>query len=207
MKLQRDLSRLANIQDERNQVCRLTVRTTSAGFAMPHPPPLAAAPAPAPAVTNLLCEPCMASCGALSLQGPNAYLSGQDILPQVSICASAALLRSICPRTLPCSQDLRDARLCRHPVAVKGLPLLMVCCVFLQAMQLQDGMPLACASGYCIPQQRPDLLQVCAAGTGRDLPGPTAQAGQPAAAPTAQAGRRLLAWVRVCLMVRPKGTV
>ncbi|CAK0736957.1 hypothetical protein CVIRNUC_000831 [Coccomyxa viridis] len=113
-------------------------------FAMPHPPPLAAAPAPAPAVTNLLCEPCMASCGALSLQGPNAYLSGQDISPQ--------------------------------------------------AMQLQDGMPLACASGYCIPQQRPDLLQVCAAGTGRDLPGPTAQAGQPAAAPTAQAGRRLLAW-------------
>ena len=79
----------------------------------------------------------------------------------------------------------------------------MLCRVFLQALQLQDGMPLTCASGYCVPQQRPDLLQVCAAGTGRDLPGPMAQAGQPAAAPTAQAGRRLLAWVRVCLMVRP----
>ena len=83
-------------------------------------------------------------------------------------------------------------------------PVLRVdCYVFLQALQLQDGMPLACASGYCIPQQRPDLLQVCAVGTGRDIPGPTAQAGQPAAAPAAQAGRRLLAWVSICQIIGP----
>ena len=108
MKLQRDWSRLANIEGKSDQVCRLTVRTTSAGFAMPHPPPLAAAPGPAPAATSLLCEPCMASCGALSLQGPNAYLAGQDISPQVSKCASPVLHNSKCLRTLPCSQDLRE---------------------------------------------------------------------------------------------------
>ena len=171
---------------------------------MPHPPVVAGAPAPMPAATSLLCEPCMASCGGLSLQGPNTYLTGQNFSPQVSSCAFIALYRSKCPRSLLYSQDLGDAGLCRQPVAATRLQSLRVGChALLQALQLQDGVPLACASGYCIPQQRPDLLQVCAAGTGRELPGHTAQSGQPAAAPAAKAGRRLLAWVRSCLIVSP----
>ena len=183
-------------------MCRLTERAPAAGLAMPHPPRVAGSPAPAPAAANLLCEPCMAACGALSLQGPNTYLTGRDVSPQVSTKPTSAALHS---RRV--SQDLATFTalgMARQPVAATRLPLPKVeCHVSLQAMQLQDGMPLACASGYCIPQQRPDLLQVCAAGTGRGLPGPTGQAGQPAAAPAAQAGRRLLAWVRVCQTVCP----
>lgn len=57
--------------------------------------------------------------------------------------------------------------------------------LLLQALQLQEGAQLTCSSGYCIPQQRPELLSVCAAGTSRAAFGP-------ALAPVSQAGRRLL---------------
>ncbi len=53
---------------------------------------------------------------------------------------------------------------------------------------------MGCSSGYCVPQQRPELLSMCTAGTDRVAMG---QAGQPAAAPTAQTGRRLLVAVNL----------
>ena len=59
----------------------------------------------------------------------------------------------------------------------------------LQALQLQEGMQMTCSSGYCVPQQRPELLSRCMAGTDRQSGG---QPGQPLVAPTAQTGRRLL---------------
>ena len=55
---------------------------------------------------------------------------------------------------------------------------------------------MACFSGYCIPQRRPELLSSCTAGTDRVAIG---QAGQPAPAPVAQTGRRLLVAVGVTL--------
>lgn len=50
---------------------------------MPHPPEVQLAPSPAPAHTNLLCEACMDSCGSLTLQGSNPYLTGENISTQV----------------------------------------------------------------------------------------------------------------------------
>jgi len=68
----------------------MMMRAFPAELPMPRPPEVASpqsaptlAPDPAPALTSLLCEACMASCGALALQGANPYLTGENVSMQV----------------------------------------------------------------------------------------------------------------------------
>ena len=74
------------LQSVPSRICAERCSGLCAELPTPHPTGPNQAPAPAPAAaTYFLCEPCMASCGLLTLQGPNPYLNGETISPQVCI--------------------------------------------------------------------------------------------------------------------------